>query len=357
MPTWTNGTTGTVAGRVGPMIGGRQPAPGARTTAPGVSANPGFLLTPAGKQAVGAATDLFTAPAETDPGFAWAGLAAALEAAANTAAHTALRSAMIVRSGVVNGSVGMLPPRAITFPVPFQGMLDAELRGELLPQVASAAARTVAECWDAYFSGFQVALQFPRLAAVAGPVAPESPCVPKRLSDGFSNQAVAMTAVGLASALERGLKPWIEQGRAQASAYVAGQKASRERYMAEWHPVINLYPFLNSDQEVKARNAGWAFPIDPDVIRNLNLDGDRVATEIRFQILQFATRFAARFNHFVRTAMITNVMGSGPNPAFNPRNPIGPVANGWMRAAAGFITGHGAFQMDGSAFVGVKRPG
>jgi hypothetical protein len=352
MPTWTNGTRGTTAGRVGPTIGGGRPAPGFRHPLGGA------VLTPAGKQGVGVPSALIAAPAETDPAFAWAGLASALEEAAITAAQAALRSALIGRSGGVNGSVGTLPPKAIVFPVAFQGIMVAELGGDLVPEVARAAARAVAECWDAYFSGYQVALQFPRLAAVAGPAAPESPCLPKRFSEGCSSQAVALTALGLASAVERGLKRWIDEGLGQGSAYVASQKANRERYMAEWHPVQPAYPWqVVTEQELKARDAQRAFPINQNFIRTLNASGYQVATEIRFQALQFGTRFAARFNFFAQTAMITNVMGSGSNPAFSPRSPIGPVVNGSMRAAPGFITGLGAFQVDGSAIPGASRAG
>jgi len=123
----------------------------------------------------------------------WTAWSKATKDAARQAAKDWLKRSLVLNV-VINGPTGTLKPGGLRSASDFRSTMAARLIQNGVPiQVATAFSEPVAQAWNAWFEGYQVQLSYPTFAAVAGPSAPITPCIPQPLKAGRSFNAHRLT--------------------------------------------------------------------------------------------------------------------------------------------------------------------
>jgi hypothetical protein len=125
----------------------------------------------------------------------WTAWSKAAKDAARLAAKDWLKRSVVLNV-VINGPTGMLKPGGLRSTSDFRSTMVSRMSQSGVPMnVAAAFSESLAQAWNAWFEGYQVQLSYPTFAAVPGPSAPTTPCIPQPLRAGASLNAHRLTFV------------------------------------------------------------------------------------------------------------------------------------------------------------------
>lgn len=110
--------------------------------------------------------------------------------------------------GVINGSVGMIPPGALRSSVNFKSALRSALLAAGVPSTPYFSITDIlADAWTDWFAGFSTIVQYPSFAQWPGPEAPPMPAIGQTLSVGQSSGASKISAIALHAAVFNTVDP------------------------------------------------------------------------------------------------------------------------------------------------------
>ncbi len=145
-------------------------------------------------------------------------LKAAKDAAREAAKEWLKRSQVTIL--VINGPTGTVKPGGLRSRSDFRTtMVSRMTQSGAPPQVIAAFSGPLARAWNAWFEGYQVQLKYPSFAAVPGPAAPPTPCIPQPMKAGASLNAHRLTSVALEREIRAALGKTVMEDRASESVY------------------------------------------------------------------------------------------------------------------------------------------
>lgn len=132
----------------------------------------------------------------------WTAWSKAAKDAARVAAKEWLSHSMIVNV-VIHGPIGTLTPGGLRSTSDFRSSMIVKMQQNGVPMpITLAFCDALSQAWNAWFEGYTVQLSYPTFAAVAGHVAPPTPCVPQPLKSGASLNAHRLTPFLLAADIQ-----------------------------------------------------------------------------------------------------------------------------------------------------------
>lgn len=148
----------------------------------------------------------------SDPAPDWLSFGNAAKKATADAASEFLRGTFVLSRGAIGGATGLLSPGSLRDAGTFERRLIEKMIDQQVPEpLAKAWAAGVSECWNAWFTGYRIVLQFPHLASGSTPEVREGVNIPAPIFDGKSSGEFRMSAVGLWTCLRRKLGAQLEE--------------------------------------------------------------------------------------------------------------------------------------------------
>ncbi|MGH9140836.1 MAG: hypothetical protein ACRD2I_06805 [Vicinamibacterales bacterium] len=149
----------------------------------------------------------------------------------------------MVLNVVINGPTGTLRPGGLRSSSDFRSTMVSRMSKSGVPMdVAAAFSDSLAQAWNAWFEGYQVQLSYPTFAAVPGPMAPVTPCLPQPVKAGASLNAHRLTPALLQTEITTKLgKAGTDRSASQAANEFA--KWFSDRFSA-WQSVATLVNVL-----------------------------------------------------------------------------------------------------------------